>query len=121
LLVFTPELVRLLFSAKNQGAADAARLMIVAGGLRMVFGWSKSFPVSIGRPNLRIWTHGLETLVLVPLAGILGAEWGATGAGGAVLASSVAFCAYWGLLYARIKRESTASARPPKPVEATVP
>jgi O-antigen/teichoic acid export membrane protein len=121
LLVFTPELVRLLFSAKNQGAADATRLMIVAGGLRMVFGWSKSFPVSIGRPKLRIWTHGLEMLVLVPLVGILGAEWGATGAGGAVLASSVAFCAYWALLYARIKREATASALPPRPVEATAP
>jgi O-antigen/teichoic acid export membrane protein len=104
LLIFTPELVRLLFSAKNQGAVDVTRITIVAGALRMVFGWSKSFPVSIGRPNLRIWTHGLEMLVLVPLTGILGAKWGATGAGAAVLASSVAFCAYWALLYGRIRR-----------------
>jgi O-antigen/teichoic acid export membrane protein len=121
LLVFTPELVRLLFSAKNQGAVDVTRLTILAGALRMVFGWSKSFPVSIGRPNLRIWTHGVEMLVLVPLAGILGAEWGATGAGGAVLASSIAFCAYWAFLYERIKRDTRSAIRPPKPVEATVP
>src|SRR5439155_2026478 len=67
LLVFTPEIVRLLFSAKNQGAADATRLVIIAGALRMIYGWTKSFPVSIGRPNLRIWTHGVEMVVLVPL------------------------------------------------------
>src|SRR5919205_1647998 len=86
LLVFTPELARLLFSAKNEGAVDATRIVIVAGALRMVYGWTKSFPVSIGRPVLRIWTHGLEMLVLVPLAGVLGSAWGATGAAGAVLA-----------------------------------
>jgi O-antigen/teichoic acid export membrane protein len=105
LLVFTPELARLLFSAKNEGAVDATRIVIVAGALRMVFGWTKSFPVSIGRPALRIWTHGLEMLVLVPLAGVFGAEWGATGAAAAVLVSSVAFCAYWTFLFLRIRRE----------------
>jgi O-antigen/teichoic acid export membrane protein len=118
LLVFTPELVRLLFSPKNQGAVDATRLVIVAGALRMVYGWTKSFPVSIGRPNLRIWTHGVETLVLVPLAGILGATWGATGAAGAVLASSIAYCVCWTLLYLRIRREPEPSSRQVEPVAA---
>ena len=51
LLVFTPELAKLLFSAKNVGAVDATRIVIVAGALRMVYGWTKSFPVSIGRPR----------------------------------------------------------------------
>jgi O-antigen/teichoic acid export membrane protein len=118
LLVFTPDLARLLFSAKNLGAVDATRIVIIAGGLRMVFGWTKSFPVSIGRPNLRIWTHGVEMLVLVPLAGIFGAAWGATGAAGAVLASSVAFCAYWTVLYVRIRREPPEPAQ--RPLEAVV-
>jgi O-antigen/teichoic acid export membrane protein len=103
LLVFTPELAKLLFSAKNVGAVDATRVVIVAGALRMVYGWTKSFPVSIGRPALRIWTHGVELLVLIPLVAILGHKWGATGAATAVLASSVAFCAYWTLLFVRIK------------------
>jgi O-antigen/teichoic acid export membrane protein len=103
LLVFTPELAKLLFSAKNVGAVDATRIVIVAGALRMVYGWTKSFPVSIGRPALRIWTHGLELLVLIPLVAILGREWGATGAACAVLASSVAFCSYWTFLFLRIK------------------
>src|SRR6476646_4896324 len=105
LLVFTPELAKLLFSAKNVGAVDATRIVVVAGGLRMVYGWTKSFPVSIGRPALRIWTHGVELLVLIPLVAILGREWGATGAATAVLASSIAFCSYWTFLFLRIRRE----------------
>src|SRR6266571_5083932 len=105
LLVFTPEVARLVFSAKNEGAVDATRIVIVAGALRMVYGWTKSFPVSIGRPALRIWTHGLEMLVLVPLVGVFGAKWGATGAAAAVLVSSVAFCLYWTVLFLRIRRE----------------
>jgi O-antigen/teichoic acid export membrane protein len=118
LLVFTPELARLLFSAKNEGAVDATRIVIVAGALRMVYGWTKSFPVSIGRPALRIWTHGLEMLVLVPLVGVFGAEWGATGAAAAVLISSVAFCAYWTFLFLRIRREPAAVGAP---LEAALP
>jgi O-antigen/teichoic acid export membrane protein len=105
LLVFTPELAKLLFSAKNVGAVDATRIVIVAGALRMVYGWTKSFPVSIGRPALRIWTHGVELLVLIPLVAILGREWGATGAATAALASSVAFCVCWTFLFLRIRRE----------------
>ncbi|HEY3017609.1 MAG TPA: oligosaccharide flippase family protein [Gaiellaceae bacterium] len=121
LLVFTPELARLLFSAKNEGAVDATRIVIVAAALRMVYGWTKSFPVSIGRPALRIWTHGLEMIVLVPLAGVLGAKWGATGAAAAVLASSVAFCIYWTLLFVRIRREPSPAAPSASPLEAAVP
>jgi O-antigen/teichoic acid export membrane protein len=117
LLVFTPELVRLFFSARNVGAVDATRVVLIAGALRLIYGWTKSFPVSIGRPNLRIWTHGVETLVLVPLVAVLGAEWGATGAAGAVLASSAAFCAYWTLLYARIRREPNLAVTPPTPAQ----
>jgi O-antigen/teichoic acid export membrane protein len=121
LLVFTPELARLFFSAKNEGAVDATRIVICAAALRMVYGWTKSFPVSIGRPGLRIKTHGLEMLVLAPLVGVLGAEWGATGAAGAVLASSIAFCIYWTVLFLRIRREPAPAARPGSPLEAAVP
>jgi O-antigen/teichoic acid export membrane protein len=123
LLVFTPELAKLLFSAKNVGAVDATRIVIVAGALRMVFGWTKSFPVSIGRPSLRIWTHGLETLVLIPLVGIFGADWGATGAASAVLISSVVFCLAWTFLFFRIEREPPPPEvlADPMPLEAVLP
>ena len=119
LLVFTPQIARLLYSAKNLGAVDATRVVIGAAALRLVFGWSKSLPVSIGRPALRIWTHGLEMLVLVPLAGVLGAKWGATGAAGAVLASSAAYCAYWVVIWMRLRREPDVPP-PARPVEAAV-
>jgi O-antigen/teichoic acid export membrane protein len=118
LLVFTPELAKLLFSAKNVGAVDATRIVIVAGALRMVYGWTKTFPVSIGRPALRIWTHGVELIVLIPLVAVLGREWGANGAATAVLVSSVAFCIYWTFLFLRIRREP-ASATPT--LEAALP
>jgi O-antigen/teichoic acid export membrane protein len=117
LLWFTPEIVRVLFSSKNVGAVDATRLALVAGTLRLVYGWTKSFPVSIGRPNLRIWTHALEVAVLVPLTAVFGAAWGATGAAGAVLVSSAAFCAYWTVLYLRIRREPAVTVTPPTPAQ----
>jgi O-antigen/teichoic acid export membrane protein len=116
LLVFTPDVVRLLFGAKWENASSAMRLIIAAGALRMIYGWTKSFPVSIGRPNLRIWTHGVEALVLVPLTGVLGSRWGATGAAAAVVASSVAFCVYWTLLYVRIRREPVPPPQRAEPV-----
>jgi O-antigen/teichoic acid export membrane protein len=123
LLVFTHELAKLLFSAKNAGAVDATRIVIVAGAIRMVFGWTKSFPVSIGRPGLRIWTHGLEMVLLVPLVGILGAKWGATGAAFAVLISSIAFCLAWTVLFLRIQREQPPADVPvdPVPLEPVLP
>lgn len=121
LLVFTPDLARLLFSAKNVGAVDATRIVIVAGALRMVYGWTKSFPVSIGRPALRIWSHGIEMAVLIPLVGVLGAKWGATGAAAAVLASSIAFCLVWTFLFLRIRREPAPAAAAGSPLEAALP
>jgi O-antigen/teichoic acid export membrane protein len=112
----------LLFTSKNVGATDALRLIVVAGALQFVFGWTKSFPVSIGRPKLRIWAHGIETLILIPLVVVLGAAWGATGAAGAVLASTVAFIVVWTVLFLRIRREpASQGAAAPQPVEAVLP
>jgi O-antigen/teichoic acid export membrane protein len=103
-LVFMPDLIRFLYGARYVPAADAGRLMFAAGALVAVIGWTKSLPVSIGRPGLRILTHGIETLALVPLVLVLGAEWGATGAAGAVLASTVVFAVVWAVVLARIRR-----------------
>jgi O-antigen/teichoic acid export membrane protein len=105
LLVFMPQIVRLLFESKNLGAVDAARIIVAAGAVQFVVGWSKSFAVTIGRPKLRIWTHGIETAVLLPLAIAFGWLWGARGAAIAVLASSIVFAIAWAVLFARIRRE----------------
>src|SRR5665213_37749 len=120
LLIFMPELVRLLFQAKNLGAVTAARIIVIAGAVQFVVGWSKSFAVTAGRPQWRIWTHGIETVVLLPLAIVLGWRWGAAGAAGAVLVSSVAFAIAWAILFRRIKREPLPPARvaPLEPIVA---
>src|SRR4029077_16069207 len=122
LLWLAPGLVRLFFTEKNVGATNALRLIVVAGALQFVFGWTKSFPVSIGRPKLRIWAHGIETIVLIPLVVAFGAAWGATGAAGAVLASTVAFIVVWTVLFVRIRREpASQGTASPHPIEAVLP
>jgi hypothetical protein len=82
--------------------------------MQLVVGWTKSFPVTIGRPGLRTFAHGIESATLVPLVLVFGAAWGATGAAGAVLAASAVFVAVWTVLYARIKRTSSVEVDVPR-------
>ena len=129
LYVFMPDLIRIVFYPGKNGAhdaastAEAARLILIAGALQVIWGWAKSFPVSIGRPGLRVLAHGIESNVMIPLVIAFGVEWGATGAGGAVLASTVVFCAVWTVLLLRIHRapRRAAAAPPPAVVEAEAP
>ncbi len=90
-LASIPWLVRHVLGADYLPAVPAARLILVAAAIQLVFSWTKTFPVTIGRPGLRLWAHGVETAVMLPLIVILGKKWGVTGAGVAVLVSSVAF------------------------------
>ncbi|MFN2468568.1 MAG: lipopolysaccharide biosynthesis protein [Gaiellaceae bacterium] len=112
LLVFMPELVRLAYTAEFAGASDAARIVLLAAALQLVFGWTKSFPISIGRPGLRTIGYALEAAVLIPLVVVLGREWGATGGAGAILGSTAAGCALWLVLLARLRREHGGPAVP---------
>jgi O-antigen/teichoic acid export membrane protein len=121
LLIFMPELVRLIFQAKNIGAVTAARIVVVAGAVQFVVGWSKSFAVTAGRPQWRIWTHGIETAVLLPLAIVLGWRWGAAGAATAVLVASIAYAIAWVVLFQRIRRDPSPLPQvvpPPEPIVA---
>jgi O-antigen/teichoic acid export membrane protein len=106
-----PWLVEVVFGTEYGGAVDAARVVLLAAAIHFAIGWTKSLPVTIGRPRLRIVTHGLETLVAIPLVAVLGAEWGATGAAVAVLASSVVFAASWLVVLARLRAEVAAAER----------
>jgi O-antigen/teichoic acid export membrane protein len=105
-----PTLVRIAYGSDFKPASDAARLMLLAGAIGLVFAWTKSLPVSIGRPGLRIATHGLETAVLVPLVLVLGSMWDATGAGAAVLISTGVFAAAWIVALVRLDRAHAAEA-----------
>lgn len=99
-----PHLVDIVFGARYLPATDAARIILVAAAVQLAVGWTKSFPVSIGRPGLRLVTHGVETAVLLPLVVALGLAWGATGAAVAILVSTLVFAASWAGIYLRISR-----------------
>jgi len=107
--VAMPWLVRTVFGTEYDGAVDAARIILLAAAVHFTIGWTKSLPVTVGRPQLRIFTHGLETIVAVPLAAVLGARWGATGAAIGVLASTLVFAASWFVVLSRIRDEVRAS------------
>jgi O-antigen/teichoic acid export membrane protein len=98
-----PWLVEVVFGDEYTGAVDAARIVLLAAAIQFAIGWTKTLPVTIGRPQLRIVTHGLETLVAIPLVAVLGVEWGATGAAIAVLASTVVFAAAWAVALSRLR------------------
>jgi O-antigen/teichoic acid export membrane protein len=112
LLYFTPTLIRLTYTSQYVGATNAARLLIAAAAVQFVFGWTKSFPVTIGRPGLRVWTHGLETALVLPLVVVFGLAWGAAGAAAAVLVGVCAFAAAWTVVFVRIRPEDLQEPRP---------
>src|SRR5918999_1208709 len=103
-----PWLVETVFGAEYLGAVDAARIVLFAAAIQFALGWSKSLPVTIGQPRLRIVTHGLEALVVIPLVAVLGAEWGATGAAVAVLVATVVFAAAWAVAIMRLRVDVSA-------------
>ena len=100
-----PTLIRWVYKPKYVSAADAFRVMLLAAMVQLVFAWTKSFPVSIGRPGLRTAGQVVEIGVLVPAVLILGARYGATGAAGGVLAGAVGLGLFWVLGLVRLHRE----------------
>ncbi len=89
-------------------ATDAARLVLIAAALQLIWGWTKSFPVSIGRPGLRLVAQSVEIAVFVPLLLVLASRWGATGGAAAVVVSTVVFCALWTVLLVRLRNPRVA-------------
>jgi O-antigen/teichoic acid export membrane protein len=112
LLVFMPELIKLIVSDRYSGAGNAARIVFGAAALQLVFGWTKSFPVSIGRPALRTIAYALEAVLLIPLVIVLGREWGASGGAGAILGATLGSTILWVVLLFRLRREHAAPVAP---------
>jgi O-antigen/teichoic acid export membrane protein len=104
-LLLMPWLVRIVFGTAYAGAVPAARIILLAAAIQVVLGWTKSLPVTIGRPSLRLLTHGVETATLLPLVLVLGLEWGVTGAALAMLVSTLVFAVAWAIVLARVARE----------------
>jgi len=112
LLWVMPNLISLVYGSRWVDATNAARLFLLTAAVQLIVGWTKSFPVTIGRPKLRIWTHGLETLVVLPLVIVLGKRWGATGAAGAFLAGMIVFALVWAVIFVRIKPDDVHQPAP---------
>lgn len=104
-MVAMPWLIRVVFGSAYLEAVSAARIVLVAAAVQLILGWTKSLPVTIGRPRLRILTHGVEALVLLPLVAVLGSRWGVTGAAVAMLVSTVVFALYWAVILFRLHAE----------------
>ena len=98
----TPWLVKLFLGNAYAPATDAVRLVLVAAMIQLVLGWTKSFPVSIGRPGLRVVANAIETATLLPVLVVFGELWGVTGAAAAVLVSTCAFALTWVVLLRRL-------------------
>jgi O-antigen/teichoic acid export membrane protein len=105
LLWLMPHLLRIAYGSKAVPATNAARIILLVAAIQVIWGWAKSFPVSIGRPGLRLFAQGTEIVVLIPSLLVLGALYGATGAAGGFLIAACAFAAVWTVLLVRLRRE----------------
>jgi O-antigen/teichoic acid export membrane protein len=103
----TPWLVRTVYGARYASATNAVRVMLLAAAVQFVFGWTKSFPVSIGRPRLRTAGQLLELTALVPLVVVLADAYGATGAAAGILGSSLVLAAFWSISLVRLPLQAT--------------
>jgi O-antigen/teichoic acid export membrane protein len=97
-----PTLVRWIYGPRWEGASNPVRLMVVGAAIQLVFGWTKSFPVSIGRPELRTVAQVLEICTLVPLVLVLARLYGASGAAAAFIVSSAVFAIFWSFQLVRL-------------------
>jgi O-antigen/teichoic acid export membrane protein len=96
----TPYVMEIYGHRYRLHATTAARIVLFVGALQFVSGFSKTLPVSIGRPNLRVVSHGIEVAVFIPLLVVFAHYWGATGGALAMLVSTGVFCVVWAwLLY----------------------
>jgi O-antigen/teichoic acid export membrane protein len=110
LAVFMPDVLGFVYGADFVPGAWAARLILLAAAVQLVWGWSKTLGASIGRPELRIVAHALELAVMIPLVVVLGAAYGATGAAGGVLVATVVFALAWVVILVRVRGAAVRSA-----------
>jgi O-antigen/teichoic acid export membrane protein len=92
-------------------ATMAGRIVLFVGALQFVSGFSKTLPVSLGQPNLRVVSHGIEVAVFIPLLVVFAHYWGATGGALAMLVSTAVFCVVWAWLLFSL-RDALANVAP---------
>ena len=80
--------------------------MLLAAAVQLVFGWTKSFPVSIGRPGCARRRSCSRSPRSCRSCSCSASLYGATGAAGGVLGSSAVFAAFWPSARAAARRRS---------------
>ncbi len=108
--VAMPWLVETVFGSEFVGATRAARVILLAAAVQLVFGWTKSFATTAGRPTAAIVAHGIEAAVVIPLTLVLAHLYGLEGAAWALVAGSTVFGAAWLVLFRRIERRPGVAA-----------
>ena len=120
LLWLMPHLLRIAYGSKAGPSTSAARIILLVAAIQVIWGWAKSFPVSIGRPGLRLFAQGTEIAVLIPSLLVFGSLYGATGAAAGFLIAACAFAAVWTVLLVRLRREPRPGPRP-RPADVVAP
>ena len=118
LALLMPTLIRVVYGPAALPATDAARLFLIVASIQVIWGWTKSFPVSIGRPELRLIAQGAELAVLLPTLVVLGAAYGATGAAAAFVVAAVVLAAVWTVLVSRLRGHEVAEPSTARPADA---
>jgi O-antigen/teichoic acid export membrane protein len=112
-----PWLIPLLFSAGFDEALWPTRIMLVAALAQLAYGWAKSFPAAIGRPELRTRVSIIELLGTLLLLAVLSGE-GALGAAAAVAIVSVALLIVWLGVAKRVLAAGAVDRAPPERLPA---
>jgi O-antigen/teichoic acid export membrane protein len=79
-------LIPLLYSHEFAGAVDAARILMAAAVAHLAFGWWKTIPTAVGRPELRTVAAASSFVLTIALLVLLAGR----GSEGAALAFSLA-------------------------------
>jgi O-antigen/teichoic acid export membrane protein len=115
-----PWLVPAVLSSSFDDAVTPTRILLVAAVAQLAYGWAKTFPAAIGRPQIRTFVSVVEIVVTVSLLLAL-SEAAAEGAAAAVSISSLVLLVLWLSIAARVlsgRRASPERVKTPERAQA---
>jgi O-antigen/teichoic acid export membrane protein len=96
-----PWLIPAVLSSSFDDAVTPTRILLVAAVAQLAYGWAKTFPAAIGRPQIRTFVSVVEIVITVSLLLALH-EAAAEGAAAAVSISSAVLLVLWLSIAARV-------------------
>ncbi|MDR7555341.1 MAG: lipopolysaccharide biosynthesis protein [Armatimonadota bacterium] len=95
-----PWLIPTLYSARYADAVTPARIFLLAAIGSLAFGWTKTLPAALGRPDVRVVVLALDAVVVLSLL-VIFAPRGAVGGAIAVTAGLLTQAVVWTVLLRR--------------------